>query len=491
MPAAAQSAPIGAWVFDNPPAYPEITMLQVRRDGDVLRGTLTSRWYGRIEMQHVVLQDRTLHFDLRNINDPTRPTRHWTARFDHKGAVTLSGGIWHSDVTQTGRRGTLADVRTRTFRLARKLPPRASLAPDALAAVPPMGWSSWNKFADKIDAATIRSIADAMVASGLRDAGYLYVNIDDGWQGVRGRDGTLRPNHRFPDMKALADYVHARGLKLGLYSSPGPRTCAGYEGSYGHVEQDARTFAAWGIDYVKYDLCSGEWFYDTAGTVRQAYYAMGAALRATGRPILYSLCEYGRFDVAGWGRAVGGHLWRTTGDITDAYKTMAEIGFDRNPRFTPGGPGGWNDPDMLEVGNGGMSEDEYRTHITLWAMQAAPLIMGHDLRTMSAATKAILENSGVIAIDQDRLGAQGQRVRTVGAIEIWRKPLADGAIALAIFNRGMAAGTIDLLPADMPGTSAGAIKDIFEGEPTTVATRFTVAAHGVRLLRIAPSAPAR
>ena len=488
---AAQPAPVGTWIFDNPPEYPGITMLQVRREGAALSGSLTSRWYGRMELQKVVLRDHVLHFDVRNINDRSRPIRHWTASFTSTGAVTLAGGIWYSDVSQSGRRGSAKDVRKRMFRLARPLPRLKPLAPDALAATPPMGWSSWNKFADKIDAAAIRSIADSMVSSGLRDAGYVYVNIDDGWQGTRGRDGALRPNERFPDMKALADYVHAHGLKLGLYTSPGPRTCAGYEGSYGHVEQDARTFAAWGVDYVKYDLCSGEWFYDTAITVRQAYQAMGAALRATGRPILYSLCEYGRFDVADWGRAVGGHLWRTTGDITDEYKTMAEIGFDRNPRFTPGGPGGWNDPDMLEVGNGGMSADEYRTHMALWAMQAAPLIMGHDLRNMSDATKALLENPGVIAIDQDGLGAQGRRVRRAGEIEIWRKPLADGGIALAIFNRGTVAGTITLSPEDLALRPTGSVEDVFEAGTVTATAPFTIAAHGVRLLQFRSSAPVR
>ncbi len=484
-PADAQTAPVGAWVFDHPADYPDITMLQLRRDGPGLRGSVTSRWYGRMEMQNVVLKDAVLHFDLRNINDKARPTRHWTAAFAPDGAVTLTGGIWESAITQSGRRGTAAEVRARTFRPARPLPALKPLAPDNLAATPPMGWSSWNKFADRIDAATIRSIADAMVSSGLRDAGYVYVNIDDGWQGTRGPDGALRPNARFPDMKALADYVHARGLKLGLYTSPGPRTCAGYEGSYGHVAQDARSFAAWGVDYVKYDLCSGEWFYDTAVTVQQTYQEMGAALRATGRPILYSLCEYGRFDVAGWGRSVGGHLWRTTGDITDDYAKMSEIGFDRNPRFPHAGPGGWNDPDMLEVGNGGMSEDEYRTHMALWAMQAAPLIMGHDLRTMSAVTKALLENRGVIAIDQDPLGEQARRVRADGTTELWRKRLADGGAAIAIFNRGTAARTVDLSPEDLQGAAPGTIRDVFADRPLAGTTGLPVPAHGVLLLRTA------
>src|SRR3546814_39302 len=183
-----------------------------------------------------------------------------------------------------------------------------------------MGWSSWNRFGDKIDDATVRAMADALVATGLRDAGYLYVNIDDGWQGQRDANGVLQPNAKFPDMKALTDYVHSKGLKIGIYTSQGPRTCAGYEGSYGHIQQDAQTFADWGFDYLKHDLCSGEWFYDEADEVKRSYYEMGLALKATGRPMLYSLCQYGRFDVSEWGRSVGGHLWRTAGVISSAER---------------------------------------------------------------------------------------------------------------------------------------------------------------------------
>lgn len=473
-----------AIVFPDAAPNPGIRMLTVHVEpGKGLSGYLTSDWYGRMTMEHVSASGAVLQFDARNLNTRGVPYRHWTATLTATG-VHLTGGIWESTVDQTGRRATAAEARALAFHET-VLPALGSLPADGLARTPPMGWSSWNKFAEKIDDATIRQIADAMVSTGLRDAGYVYVNIDDGWQGTRGPDGALRPNARFPDMKALADYVHARGLKLGIYSSPGPRTCAGYEGSYGHVRQDAKTFAAWGVDYLKYDLCSGEYFYADADTVQRTYYEMGAALRATERAIVYSLCEYGRFHVGRWGRSVGGHLWRTTGDITDDYAIMAKIGFDMNGDKADAGPGGWNDPDMLEVGNGGMSDDAYRTHMTLWAMSAAPLMMGHDVRATSESAKALLENRRVIAIDQDTAGVQGSAVRKQGASEIWAKPLKDGSVAIALFNRGDAPADIGLLPADAGFASVQAVRDVWNGaavDPT--AGTFHVPAHGVVLLDV-------
>ena len=310
-------------------------------------------------------------------------------------------------------------------------------------------------------------MADARVSSGLRDAGYTYINIDDGWQGQRDASGVLQPNEKFPDMKALTAYVHSKGLKIGIYSSQGPRTCAGYEGSYGHVAQDAKSFADWGFDYLKYDLCSGEWFYADADTVKRSYHEMGAALQATGREMIYSLCEYGRFDVGSWGRDVGGQLWRTTGDITDDYETMAKIGFDKNGNAAYAGPHGWNDPDMLEIGNGGMSADEYRTHMTLWAMSAAPLMMGHDLRETDAATLAMLTNRRIIAIDQDARGVQGKAVRKQGALEVWTKPLADGRMALALFNRGNEAASMAVTAADAGLSSITQVEDQWSGATAT------------------------
>jgi alpha-galactosidase len=291
-----------------------------------------------------------------------------------------------------------------------------------------MGWNSWNHFAEKVTDADVRAAADAIVSSGMRDAGYIYVNIDDTWQGERDASGVIHANSKFPDMKALADYVHSRGLKIGIYSSPGPQTCARYAGSYGHEEQDARTYAEWGMDFLKYDLCSfGELMKKESGgdpkkafaMQRAAYEKMHKALASTGRPIVYSLCQYGWNNVWEWGTEVGGNLWRTTGDISDNYSRMAEIGFSQAGLAKYAGPGHWNDPDMLEVGNGGMTEDEYRQHMTLWVILAAPLLAGNDLSKMSPSTLAILTNKEVVAVDQDPLGKQGDRVSAVGPTEIW------------------------------------------------------------------------
>jgi alpha-galactosidase len=312
----------------------------------------------------------------------------------------------------------------------------------AIAATPPMGWNSWNHFEGKVDDATIRAQAEAMVSSGMRDAGYSYINIDDTWEGGRDSSGVIHSNSKFPDMKALADFVHSKGLKVGIYSSPGPKTCAKYEGSYGHELQDAQTYAAWGIDYLKYDLCGLRDQMKAAGSpeaahkiMMDAYVKMRDALRSTGRPIVYSLCQYGDDAVWEWGPSVGGNLWRTTDDINDHYSRMETIGFSQAGLARYASPGHWNDPDMLEVGNGGMNADEYRTHMSLWAILAAPLLAGNDLTSMTAETIALLTNKDVVAVDQDRLGKQGDRASAVGPIEIWARPLADGSKAIGIFNR--------------------------------------------------------
>src|SRR5215475_4576617 len=225
-------------------------------------------------------------------------------------------------------------------------PPLHPVRDNGLARTPPMGWNSWNKFASRIDDATVRSIADAMAANGMRDAGYVYVNIDDTWEGERDAHGNIQPNRKFPDMKALADYVHSKGLKLGIYSSPGPNTCEGYAGSYGHEVQDARTYAAWGIDYLKYDWCSAFTLYKDS-EMQAVYQKMGDALLATGRPIVFSLCQYGLMDVWQWGPAVGGNLWRTGGDIWDIWDSVSRIGFGQNQLVPFARPGHWNDFDML------------------------------------------------------------------------------------------------------------------------------------------------
>ncbi len=304
-----------------------------------------------------------------------------------------------------------------------------------------MGWNSWNHFGGKVNDADVRAAADAMVSTGMRDAGYIYVNIDDGWEGQRDAQGNIHANSKFPDMKALADYVHSRGLKLGIYSSPGPKTCEGNEGSYGHEQQDAITFAAWGVDYLKYDLCSymdimrlhdpNQDPHQAVEMMKAAYEKMHQALLNAHRPIVYSLCEYGVGSVWEWGPQVGANLWRTTDDIRDNYRSMALIGFSQAGLEKFAAPGHWNDPDMLEIGNGGMNPDQYRTQMSLWSMLAAPLLAGNDLSKMDETTKSILMNREVIAVDQDRLGIQGYRL---GPPQIWVRKLSGGAKAVAIFN---------------------------------------------------------
>lgn len=311
-----------------------------------------------------------------------------------------------------------------------------------------MGWNSWNHFAEKVTEADVRAAADALVASGMRDAGYEYVNIDDTWEGKRDPQGIIHANEKFPNMKALADYVHSKGLKLGIYSSPGPKTCAGYEGSYGHEEQDAQTYADWGIDYLKYDQCSfGDIIKKEAGNdldraaamQRAAYEKMHLAILKTGRPIVYSFCQYGLYAVWKWAPDAGGNLWRTTGDISDNWERMTLIGFQQDGLEEFAGPGHWNDPDMLEIGNGGMNRSEYEVHMSLWAMLSAPLLAGNDLSKMTSETKAILMNRDVIALDQDELGHQGRRIWAEGPLEIWLKELSGGKAAIAFFNRGNSA----------------------------------------------------
>lgn len=356
-----------------------------------------------------------------------------------------------------------------------------------------MGWNSWNHFHREVSDQIVRAQADAMVSSGMRDAGYIYVNIDDTWQGDRDAQGIIHPNSRFPDMKALADYVHSKGLKLGIYSSPGAKTCAGYEGSLGHEQQDADTYAQWGIDYLKYDLCGLRTQLQAAPSPEaahqmmvDAYKKMRDALRKTGRPIVYSLCQYGNDAVWRWGTDVGGNLWRTTGDIRDRYASMAEIGFSQAGLARFAGPGHWNDPDMLEVGNGGMNADEYRSHMSLWAMLAAPLLAGNDLSTMTPETVAMLTNRDVIAIDQDRLGQEGDRVYAEGPIEVWARSLADGSKAVGIFNRHPRpmTETVDFSRLGFHGPVHA--HDIWEAKDLTISApySFTIPGHGVILLRV-------
>jgi alpha-galactosidase len=369
------------------------------------------------------------------------------------------------------------------------LPELRDLPDNGLARTPPMGWNSWNKFRTKISDAMIREIADALVASGMRDAGYVYLNLDDGWHGTRDAQGNIRANERFPDMKALGDYIHSKGLKFGIYSSPGPKTCAGYEGSYGHEEQDARTYAAWGVDYLKYDWCSARVVYTTAEEQRAAYQKMAVGIHKAGRPIVYALCQYGQNAVGEWGAKAGGNVWRTTGDIRDAWASMERIGFGQDVWVKYSQVGHWNDPDMLEIGNGGMTDVEYKTHMSLWALLAAPLLAGNDVRQMSEATKAVLLNREVIAVNQDKLGQQVRRVSQEGKTEVWARPLAGGARAVGLFNRGEEPAKVTVRLTELGLTGKVKVRDLWahadkgtaEGELAQ-----TVESHGVVLLRLTP-----
>lgn len=367
--------------------------------------------------------------------------------------------------------------------------PAADVPYNGMAKTPPMGWNSWNKFNNRVSDPLVREIADAMLKNGMKDAGYVYVNIDDTWEAGRDAQGNIQTNSKFPDMKALADYVHSKGLKLGIYSSPGPKTCAGFEGSYQHEKQDAKTYAAWGIDYLKYDWCSASKVYDSHD-MATVYAKMGQALLSTGRPIVFSLCQYGLRDVWQWGSSVGGNLWRTTGDISDNWRSMSHIGFDLQLSLAQyAGPGHWNDPDMLEVGNGGMSETEYRTHMSLWSLLAAPLLAGNDLRDVSPAILETLTNKDVIAIDQDPLGKQATRVSKQGSLEVWARPLAGGAYAAGLFNRGESRAKVTARWSDIGLAGKARSRDLWahtdQGESTGEFSS-DVPSHGVVLIRLEP-----
>ena len=382
--------------------------------------------------------------------------------------------------------------------------PRAQ-AQAALAQTPPMGWNSWNWFARNVTDKDVRQAADLLVSTGMRDAGYIYVNIDDTWEGKRDASGVLHTNDRFPDMKALADYVHGKGLKLGIYSSPGPNTCAHFEGSYQHEQQDADLYASWGIDYLKYDLCGYRDIMNREAPgdmpkqfamMKAAYEKMHQALLKTGRPIFYSLCQYGWDAVWEWGPTVGANAWRTTGDIDPSFDRMALLGRGQAGLEQYAAPGHWNDPDMLEVGNGKLKPTENRLHMAMWAMLAAPLLAGNNLSQMTPDTVAVLTNKDVIAIDQDPLGKQATRTFAEGPIEVWQKPLANGEVAVAIFNFG--SQQIDL--SDVFGKrlrpealhAALPQRELWTGKTyatTADALSEPLPEHGVRLLRLKSSSP--
>jgi alpha-galactosidase len=428
---------------------------------------------------------------------------------------------------------------------------------ETLALTPPMGWNNYNAFRLRISDELIRAQADAMVSGGLADHGYVYLNIDDGWQGTRDANGVMRGNARFPDMKALGDYVHSRGLRYGIYSSPGPKTCGQFEGSFGHEALDAQTYAAWGVDYVKYDWCSyesvaareaGEQYAallpNSADRIRaiiaeripliedrtrprpgpqaerikrltdeldaliapipkenrdaiqhelfvRPYKVFGEALRKVDRDIVYSLCQYGMGNPGEWAPSVGGNLWRTTRDITPRWTAIRSI-IDRQTgldRFA--GPGRWNDPDMLEIGNGELTPDEMHLQMTAWCMLAAPLLIGTDLTKLDALTLSILTNDEVIAVNQDALGRQAVIAKKDGELHTWTKPLADGTTAVAVFNRSDVEANITVKLADIGLAGECNVRDLWRqrdvGKVDAISVR--VGPHGAEMFKVRSAQP--
>ena len=370
----------------------------------------------------------------------------------------------------------------------------------SMAQTPPMGWNSWNKFACNVSEELIKSVADAMATNGMKDAGYQYVVIDDCWQVGRDENGFIVADPgRFPSgIKALADYVHATGLKFGIYSDAGAKTCGGRPGSQGHEYQDALQYARWGVDYLKYDWCN-----TGKRNEEEAYSTMNAALLATGRPIVFSICEWGDGKPWLWGKGIG-NLWRTTGDISDYWAGkrkwpdgnccsdgLLDILDQQVELYAFAGPGHWNDPDMMEIGNGGMTNTEYHSHFSFWALLAAPLIAGNDIRSMSSETREILTNREVIAVNQDVLGQQGRRVGKDGDLEVWSKTLNDGSRAVILFNRGSSESEIAVKWEEIgyPGRLRAKVRDLWEHNDKgefTGSYKAIVASHGVVMVRVAP-----
>ncbi|MGV9626762.1 NPCBM/NEW2 domain-containing protein [Streptomyces sp. NPDC003487] len=368
--------------------------------------------------------------------------------------------------------------------------PDAPTLADGLALTPPMGFNNWNstQCRAEFDEAMVKGIADLFVAKGLKAAGYQYVNLDDCWAlPQRDADGKLVPDPaRFPGgIKAVADYVHAKGLKLGIYTSAGTKTCSniGFPGALGHEYSDARQFADWGVDYLKYDNCNNQ-----GVDAKKRYTTMRDALKATGRPIVFSICEWGENKPWEWAADVG-HLWRTTGDISDSWGSMLAIAKKNLPLAPYAGPGHWNDPDMLEVGNGGMTDTEYRSHFSLWSVMAAPLLIGTDLRKATDTTYEILGNKEVIAVDQDPLGKQGTVVSSAGGRWVIAKEMKDGSRAVALFNESATAQRIATTAraVGLPDADGYTLRDLWRH--TTYNTAGTIAAtvpaHGTVLVRVA------
>jgi len=366
-----------------------------------------------------------------------------------------------------------------------------------LALTPPLGWNSWNAWGNTVTAERVRASADGMVKSGLARQGYAYINIDDVWEGrQRDPNGEITTNEKFPDIKGLVDYIHSLGLKAGIYSSPGPTTCQGWPATFQHEEQDARTWAKWGFDYIKYDWCSYQGNRNSLDDLKRPYILMRSVLEKLDRDLVFSICQYGWGNVWEWGQEVGGNLWRMTGDIRDSWPSMAGIGFQQTGREKYAGPGHWNDTDMLVVGMVGWSQgsrptnltpNEQLTHISLWALQAAPMLIGADLSKIDDWTADVLGNREVLAVNQDVLGKPAGRLTSDGWTDVWARPLSDGTMAVGLFNRSPEAASVTAKFSDLGLTGSQPVRDLWlHKDLGSVSNAFTatVPRHGVVLVKI-------
>lgn len=406
-------------------------------------------------------------------------------------------GVISGSLAKAGTTDAVITVKGKKGAATRKL--RIVGGTHKLAMTPPMGWNSWNVWAGAVDDAKVRAAADWMVKSGLAAHGFQYVNIDDTWEAGRDAEGNIQTNEKFPAMNALTDYVHSKGLKVGIYSSPGPKTCGGFEGSYKHEQQDANTWAKWGIDYIKYDWCS----YGDVATgdgvekMIKPYRVLGEALSNVDRDIFFSLCQYGMGDVWEWGKDIYGNCWRTTGDINDSWGSLKSIAFghtDNREKYA--GPGHWNDPDMLVVGKVGwgpsihptrLTPNEQLTHISMWCLVSAPLLIGCDMSQMDKFTVDLLSNDEVLDINQDPLGKSANRRAKDGMLEVWARPLWDGTTAVGLFNTGAQATKVTAKWSDIGVTGAQPVRDLWQHKSLgTAKNAFSaqVPPHGVVLVKI-------
>jgi len=411
--------------------------------------------------------------------------------------LDVSTGIITGKVFEKGEYIITLSAANKFGRSERKL---KIICGETLCLTPPMGWNSWNCWGLSVSDSKVKQSADALVKSGLIDHGWTYINIDDGWE-LNHQNGKIITNDKFPDMKGLCDYIHSYGLKMGIYSSPGPKTCGGYEGSYSFEEADARSYAGWGIDYLKYDWCSytkiaPSFFRLSKDALKKPYFVMQKALLNCKRDIVFSLCQYGMGDVWEWGEEVGGNLWRTTGDITDTWKSLSAIGFSQYKCSPYARPGHWNDPDMLVIGKVGwgpslhntrLTFNEQYTHISLWALLSAPMLIGCDLNQLDAFTLNLLTNDEVIDIDQDPLGKQAVRIIENKNYQVWIKELEDGSKAIGIFNISDEAMKIEVSLKDINLNGHFLIRDVWRQKNIgTWIQNFEshIASHGVTLVKI-------